>query len=95
MTGSVARPVVDSATKLAELRGSGVQPEAALAVGDGANDIPMLVAAGLGVAYHAKPVTIAAAAAAVRHGDLTAVLWAQGWRRAEWVDSQTCGPIVL
>ena len=84
LTGSVARPVVDSTTKLAELRASGVQPEAALAVGDGANDIPMLVAAGLGVAYHAKPVTIAAAAAAVRHGDLTALLWAQGWRRAEW-----------
>ncbi len=84
LTGSVARPVVDSATKLAELRGSGVPPEAVLAVGDGANDIPMLVAAGLGVAYHAKPATIAAAAAAVRHGDLTALLWAQGWRRAEW-----------
>lgn len=85
LTGSVARPVIDSATKLAELRGAGVPLPACLAVGDGANDIPMIVAAGLGIAYHAKPKTAAAAQAAVRHGDLTVLLYAQGYARADWV----------
>ena len=84
LTGSVARPVVGPATKLAELRGSGVAPEVCLAVGDGANDIPMLAAAGLGIAYHAKPTTAAAADAAIRFGDLTALLWAQGLPRNAW-----------
>ncbi len=59
--------------------------EAALAVGDGANDIPMLERAGLGIAYHAKPKATAAADAAIRIGDLTALLWAQGYPRADWV----------
>jgi len=85
LTGTVARPVVDAATKLAELRASRIAAEAALAVGDGANDIPMIAAAGLGIAYHAKPKTAAAAAAHVRHGDLTVLLWAQGYRRSDWV----------
>jgi len=84
LTGGVARPVVDAGTKLAELRASGVAAERVIAVGDGANDIPMLAAAGLGIAYHAKPMTVAAAAAAVRNGDLAVLLWAQGWRRADW-----------
>ena len=84
LTGTVARPVVGPATKLAELRVSGVAPEVCLAVGDGANDIPMLAAAGLGIAYHAKPTTAAAADAAIRFGDLTALLWAQGLPRAAW-----------
>ena len=55
-----------------------------MAVGDGANDIPMIQAAGLGVAYHAKPKTAAAAAARIDRGDLTALLWAQGYPRAVW-----------
>jgi phosphoserine phosphatase len=59
---------------------------ATLAVGDGANDIPMIQAAGLGVAYHAKPKTAAAAAARVDFGDLTALLYAQGLARKDWVD---------
>ena len=54
-------------------------------MGDGANDIPMIQAAGLGVAYYAKPKTAAAAAARIDHGDLTALLWAQGYARASWV----------
>jgi len=54
-------------------------------VGDGANDLPMIKAAGLGVAYHAKPVVAAAAAARIDHGDLTALLWAQGIPRRAWV----------
>jgi phosphoserine phosphatase len=84
LMGTVARPVVDSATKLAELRGAGVALPATLAVGDGANDIPMIEAAGLGIAYHAKPRTAAAAQAAVHHGDLTVLLYAQGYARKDW-----------
>ena len=53
-------------------------------VGDGANDIPMLQEAGLGVAYHAKPAAAAAADARIFHNDLTALLFAQGWARREW-----------
>lgn len=84
LTGTVTRPVVDGGTKRAELIAAGVPVDHCLAVGDGANDIPMLTAAGLGVAYHAKPAAAAAADAAVRAGDLTVLLWAQGLRRAEW-----------
>ncbi len=89
VTGTVARPIVDAATKVATLEREraalGLAPEAVLAVGDGANDIPMIRAAGLGVAYYAKPRTAAAAAARIDHGDLTALLWAQGIPRARWV----------
>jgi phosphoserine phosphatase len=84
LTGTVARPVVDSGVKLAELNDAGVALPETLAVGDGANDIPMIVAAGLGIAYHAKPRTQAAAHAAVRHGDLTVLLYAQGYPRRAW-----------
>jgi phosphoserine phosphatase len=55
-----------------------------LAVGDGANDIPMLEAAGLGVAYRAKPAVSAVAAARIDHNDLTALLFAQGYARSAW-----------
>ena len=84
LTGQVARPIVDAAAKRAALLGAGVPLDATLAVGDGANDIPMLAAAGLGVAFHAKPRAAAAAHAAVRHGDLTVLLRAQGYRRRDW-----------
>ena len=84
LAGTVARPVVDAASKLAELRAAGVALPATLAVGDGANDVPMLAAAGLGIAYHGKPATAAAAHAAVRFGDLTVLLSAQGYRRSDW-----------
>jgi len=84
LTGLVARPIVDASTKRAELDGAGVALPDTLAVGDGANDVPMLERAGLGIAYHAKPKAAAAADAHVRTGDLTALLWAQGYRRAEW-----------
>jgi len=89
LAGTVAKPIVDSDTKLRTLRAEaaahGIPIAATLAVGDGANDIPMIEAAGLGVAYHAKPKTEAAAAAAVRYGDLTALLHAQGIARKDWV----------
>ena len=84
LTGKVLRPIVDAAAKRAYLLAAGVPLAATLAVGDGANDIPMLEAAGLGIAYHAKPKAAAAADAAVRHGDLTVLLRAQGYKRAEW-----------
>ncbi|MBY0406073.1 MAG: HAD hydrolase family protein, partial [Rickettsiales bacterium] len=56
-----------------------------MAVGDGANDLPMLMAAGLGVAYHAKPVVRAQANARINVCDLSALLYVQGVAKAEWV----------
>jgi phosphoserine phosphatase len=56
-----------------------------MAIGDGANDLDMISDAGLGVAYHAKPAVAAAAAASIEHNDLTALLYVQGYRRAEFV----------
>ena len=85
LTGTVARPIIDAAAKRAVLLSAGVPLPETLAVGDGANDILMLEAAGLGVAYHAKPRAAAAADAAVRHGDLTVLLRAQGYRRSDWL----------
>ena len=88
LTGAVARPIVGAATKKATLldrrAALGLADAATLAVGDGANDLAMIEIAGLGVAYHAKPVVAAAAAARIEHGDLTALLWAQGVPKAEW-----------
>jgi phosphoserine phosphatase len=57
-----------------------------LTVGDGANDLPMLKAAGLGVAFHAKPVVAAEVSARIDHGDLTALLYLQGYRKSEFVE---------
>ena len=89
LDGTVARPIVGSATKrdtlILEREEHGLTPAQTLAVGDGANDIPMIEEAGLGVAYHAKPKTAAAADARIEHGDLTALLYAQGYRRADWI----------
>lgn len=89
LTGKVATPIVDSGTKertLREARAAIDLPEAAtLAVGDGANDLAMIGIAGLGVAYRAKPIVAAAAAARIDHNDLTALLWAQGIRRRDWI----------
>jgi phosphoserine phosphatase len=85
LTGKVARPIVDAAAKRAALLAADIDLPATLAVGDGANDIPMIEAAGLGIAYHAKPKASAAADAAVRHGDLTVLLRAQGYARRDWV----------
>jgi phosphoserine phosphatase len=58
-----------------------------MAIGDGANDLDMISEAGLGVAYHAKPKVAAAAAARIDHSDLTALLYVQGYRRADFVDA--------
>ena len=90
LTGRVLDPIVDSATKLAFLqeftKKRGLHIAETLAVGDGANDIPMIEAAGLGIAYHAKPKTAAAADVAIRHGDLTALLYIQGFTAGEIID---------
>ena len=87
-TGSVAEPILGREAKEAALIEAcaemGIGTEAALAVGDGANDAAMIRTAGLGVAYHAKPVLRAAADAAIDHGDLTALLYLQGYSSAEF-----------
>src|SRR5580704_1222205 len=89
LTGEVAEPILGRAAKLAtliELREAfDLDNLDTLVVGDGANDLGMIEAAGLGVAYHAKPAVAAAAAARIDHGDLTALLYAQGYRREEFV----------
>jgi len=86
LTGRVGEPVFDRNAKLATLTRlaseNALPMSATLAVGDGANDLDMIGAAGLGVAFRAKPVVAAAARARVDHCDLTALLFAQGYRRA-------------
>jgi phosphoserine phosphatase len=88
LTGRVAEPIFDRDSKLATLTRlaaeNNLAMEATLAVGDGANDLDMIRAAGLGVAFRAKPVVAAAARARVDHADLTALLFAQGYRRSEF-----------
>lgn len=87
-TGEVLRPLVDKDRKKKileeEAAGLGIPLAATLAVGDGANDIPLLQTAGLGVAYHAKPIVLAATPYHVRYGDLSALLFMQGYRRGDW-----------
>jgi phosphoserine phosphatase len=89
LTGSVAEPILDRHAKLATLRElavrDGLAPQVTLAVGDGANDLDMLREAGLGVAFHAKPIVAAAARARVDHADLRALLFAQGYRAREFI----------
>lgn len=88
LAGTVQLPIVDSTRKRSELEealiAGNLDRVLSMAVGDGANDIPMIEGAGLGVAYHAKEKTRAAADAEVRHGDLSVLLYAQGIRRADW-----------
>lgn len=87
LTGEVAEPILGKEAKLAtlvELRDRlGLSRAETLAVGDGANDLAMIGEAGLGVAYHAKPAVAAAAQARVEHGDLTTLLYFQGYRDDE------------
>lgn len=89
LAGTVEQPIVDAARKRSELLGAiqalGIDKAKAIAIGDGANDIPMIEAAGLGIAYHAKPKTRAAADAAIERGDLSALLHALGIARKDWV----------
>jgi phosphoserine phosphatase len=91
LTGRVVEPILGQDAKLDALReiaaGMGLALSETLAVGDGANDLAMLQAAGLGVAYRAKPKVAAAADARVDHADLTALLFAQGIPRRAFVES--------
>jgi phosphoserine phosphatase len=89
LTGEVTEPILGRDAKLAtltELRDAfdldGIDT---MAAGDGANDLGMIGEAGLGVAFHAKPAVAAGAAARIDYGDLTALLYAQGYKREEFV----------
>lgn len=89
LNGLIEDPILGRAAKCEVLKRYrkelNLSPGETLAIGDGANDLDMLAEAGLGVAFHAKPAVAAAAQARVEHGDLTALLYAQGYRRAEFV----------
>jgi phosphoserine phosphatase len=89
LTGEVVEPVVDKAMKRATLINLrtrfGLDPAETLAVGDGANDLDMLGEAGLGVAFRAKPTVAAAAQVRIEHGDLTALLYLQGYAASEFM----------
>ena len=69
----------------------GIEPAQAIAVGDGANDVPMLQTAGMGVAFRAKPAVAAEARLRIAHGDLTALLFLQGYERAAFVTPEPAG----
>jgi phosphoserine phosphatase len=89
IAGTVAKPIVTRESKretlLALAAEAAIPLSATLAVGDGANDLAMIEAAGLGVAFHAKPAVAAAARWRIDHADLTALLFAQGYRATEIV----------
>lgn len=89
LTGAVAEPILGRAAKVQALEEIsarlGISPADAVAVGDGANDLGMLGLAGMGVALHAKPSVQAECAVRVNHGDLTALLYLQGYRREEFL----------
>lgn len=90
LTGKVVEPILGHNAKLSALKETaarmGLALRDTLAVGDGANDLMMLEAAGLGVAYYAKPKVAAGAHARIDHTDLTALLYAQGLARADFVE---------
>jgi phosphoserine phosphatase len=92
LTGFVEEPILGREAKLDTLlevaRYLQLPLEDTMAVGDGANDLSMLGRAGLGVAYHAKPAVAAAAAVRIDHGDLTALLYLQGYRRDEFIEAK-------
>lgn len=87
ITGIVTDPILGRDAKRQALmrlcREHGVEPDDAIAVGDGANDLAMLATAGAGVAFHAKPIVAEQASIVINHGDLTALLYMQGYRQSE------------
>lgn len=89
LAGTVREPILGRDAKLASLKRVAAERAlplaAALAVGDGANDVAMIEAAGLGIAFHAKPAVAARVRNRIDHGDLTALLYAQGYRAEEIV----------
>ena len=89
LTGKVALPILGKDAKVESLHricgAHGLSADEVLAVGDGANDIPMLQAAGMGVALHAKPKVQEQAQFVINHGDLTALLYLQGYAKSDFV----------
>jgi phosphoserine phosphatase len=89
LTGEVGRPILGREAKREALIEAvtqlGTSPEDAIAMGDGANDLDMIRAAGIGVAYKAKPLVAAEANASIQHTDLTAALFFQGYRASDVV----------
>jgi len=88
LSGTVAEPILGKQAKVEALRDivarRGLTPADVIAVGDGANDLAMLAEAGSGVALHAKPAVATAARMRVDHGDLTALLFIQGYRKTDF-----------
>lgn len=88
LSGLVREPILGREAKLAALnklaRDRNISAQETMAVGDGANDLAMIEAAGLGVAFHAKPAVAAQADVRIEHNDLTALLFVQGYRREEF-----------
>jgi phosphoserine phosphatase len=91
LTGKVTEPVLGKEAKVAALKHlslvNGLTPADAITVGDGANDIPMLQIAGMGVALHAKPKVQDAVSLRINHGDLTALLYLQGYAKAQFIET--------
>ena len=89
LSGTVADPILGSAAKVTALEEisamKGLAPSDVMAIGDGANDLGMIELAGSGVAVHAKPKVAASADMAINHGDLTALLYLQGYSKADFV----------
>lgn len=89
LTGEVAEPILGKQAKIDALidivKSLGLSTDDAIAVGDGANDLGMIKLAGSGVALHAKPVVAAEAGMRIDHGDLTALLYIQGYRKTDFV----------
>ncbi|WP_152046183.1 phosphoserine phosphatase SerB [Aureimonas psammosilenae] len=90
LAGLVAEPILGKEAKVQALReiaeANGLTPQDALAVGDGANDLGMIDLAGTGVAIHAKPAVASAAPHRIDHGDLTALLFLQGYKAEEFAE---------
>jgi phosphoserine phosphatase len=89
LTGEVGNPILGQAAKVEALKriaaARGLETQDAIAVGDGANDVDMLIEAGVGVALHAKPHVQESSLIRINHGDLTALLYLQGYRREQFV----------
>jgi len=88
LTGSVQDPILDKDSKLSLLKQYsdelGISPQEAIALGDGANDLPMLENAGLGIGYHPKPLLQESLLNCILHGDLSAALYAQGYKEEDF-----------
>ena len=91
LTGKVKKPIIDANTKIETLRQfqkkGNLKNCETIAIGDGANDIPMLLGAGIGVGYYPYPATAQASDVKIKHGDLTALLYLQGYTLSDFVDS--------